>query len=130
MPPAARVTDMHICPKVEPGPVPHVGGPLLPMGEPTVLIGYAPAAREGDMAVCVGPPDSIKQGEASVLIGHKPSARLGDPTKHGGVIVAGCPTVLIGSSPQAATLRVAADDGTPFCEECEKKRRELEREKR
>lgn len=118
MPPAARVTDMHVCPKVEPGPVPHVGGPLLPAGEPTVLIGFMPAAREGDMAVCVGPPDKISKGESSVLIGNKPAARLGDQMEHGGVIVLGCPTVMIGSSAQGVTI--AAASAAPFCEECEK----------
>lgn len=87
---------MHVCPKVEPGPVPHVGGPILPAGEPTVLIGFMPAARVGDMLVCVGPPDTIASGSGTVLIGNKLAARLGDPTSHGGKIVLGCPTVLIG----------------------------------
>lgn len=68
----------------------------MPPGEPTVLIGNLPAARLGDMAVCTGPPDSIVMGSATVLIGGKPAARLGDQTAHGGVIVAGFPTVLIG----------------------------------
>jgi uncharacterized Zn-binding protein involved in type VI secretion len=93
--PAARITDLHVCPMVNPGPVPHVGGPVA-MGEPTVLIGNMPAARVGDMAVCVGPPDSIVKGSATVMIGNMPAARLGDSTAHGGVIVAGYPTVLIG----------------------------------
>ncbi|XXU82039.1 PAAR domain-containing protein [Sorangium sp. So ce1099] len=122
MPPAARVTDMHVCPKVEPGPVPHVGGPILPAGEPTVIIGFMPAAREGDMAVCVGPPDKVSKGESSVLIGNKPAARLGDPMEHGGVIVLGCPTVLIGSSAQG--VAIAAASAKPFCEECEKAKQE------
>ena len=95
MPPAARITDMHTCPMVT-GIVPHVGGPVLPPGEPTVLIGGMPAARVGDMASCVGPPDNIVMGSASVLIGGMPAARVGDLTAHGGVIIAGCPTVLIG----------------------------------
>lgn len=93
--PAARVTDMHVCPMVT-GTVPHVGGPIMPAGEPTVLIGGMPAARMGDMAVCVGPPDSIIAGSSSVLIGGMPAARMGDSTAHGGTIVAGDPTVLIG----------------------------------
>jgi uncharacterized Zn-binding protein involved in type VI secretion len=96
MPMAARITDMHVCPKVEPGPVPHVGGPILPAGEPTVLIGGLPAARLGDMATCTGPPDTIIAGSGTVLIGGKPAARMGDSTAHGGVIVIGCPTVIIG----------------------------------
>ena len=93
--PAARVTDMHVCPMVT-GSVPHVGGPILPAGDPTVLIGGMPAARRGDMAVCVGPPDSIIAGSGTVLIGGMPAARMGDSTAHGGTIVAGDPTVLIG----------------------------------
>lgn len=93
--PAARITDMHVCPMTT-GPVPHVGGPILPAGEPTVLIGSLPAARVGDMATCVGPPDSIVVGSATVLIGGMPAARLGDSTAHGGTILGGEPTVLIG----------------------------------
>ena len=93
--PAARVTDMHVCPMVT-GVVPHVGGPIMPAGEPTVLIGGMPAARMGDMAVCVGPPDTIIAGSGTVLIGGMPAARMGDSTAHGGTIVAGLPTVLIG----------------------------------
>lgn len=96
MPAAARVGDMHTCPMVNPGPVPHVGGPILPPGAPTVLIGGMPAARVGDMAVCTGPPDTIVAGSATVLIGGMPAARMGDSTAHGGVIVLGLPTVLIG----------------------------------
>jgi len=30
------------------------------------------------------------------MIGFKPAARMGDATAHGGTIVAGCPTVMIG----------------------------------
>lgn len=93
--PAARITDMHVCPMVT-GTVPHVGGPVLPPGSPTVLIGGMPAACLGDMMVCTGPPDTILGGSATVLIGGKPAARMGDSTAHGGTIVAGCPTVLIG----------------------------------
>ena len=93
--PAARVTDMHVCPMVT-GTVPHVGGPILPAGEPTVLIGNLPAARMGDMATCVGPPDSIIAGSATVLIGGIHAARMGDSTAHGGSIVVGDVTVLIG----------------------------------
>jgi len=98
MPPAARINDMHTCPMQTPGtpPIPHVGGPILPPGCPNVFIGGQPAARLGDMAVCTGPPDSIAQGSATVLIGGLPAARMGDITAHGGSIVAGCPTVMIG----------------------------------
>lgn len=96
--PAARITDMHVCPMVTPGtpPIPHVGGPILPPGAVTVLIGGLPAARVGDMCVCVGPPDSIVLGSFTVLIASQPAARMGDMTAHGGSIVVGYPTVLIG----------------------------------
>ena len=98
MPPAARITDMHVCPMLTPGlpPIPHVGGPIMGPGVPTVLIGSLPAAVLGDTCVCVGPPDTIVQGSATVLIGGKPAARLGDTTAHGGSVVLGLPTVMIG----------------------------------
>jgi uncharacterized Zn-binding protein involved in type VI secretion len=144
--PAARVGDMHVCPMVTPGvpPIPHVGGPVLPPGAPNVLIGGMPAATLGSMCTCTGPPDSIIMGSTGVMIGGKPAARMGDSTAHGGTIVVGCPTVLIGEAggggggggggagsggpggtaqgnsmpPQSASLKEAAQDGTPFCEEC------------
>ncbi|AMV29701.1 PAAR motif protein [Gemmata sp. SH-PL17] len=93
--PAARLTDMHTCPMVT-GIIPHVGGPIAGPGAPTVLIASLPAAHVGDMAVCVGPPDSLVKGSATVMIGGTPAVRLGDSTAHGGVVVLGCPTVLIG----------------------------------
>lgn len=93
--PAARLTDMHICP-LSTGPVPHVGGPIIAPGCPTVLIGMLPAARVSDIALCVGPPDAIAMGSFTVLIGMLPAARMGDTTVHGGTIVMGYPTVLIG----------------------------------
>jgi len=95
MPLAARVSDMHVCPMFN-GPSPHVGGPVLPPGAATVLIGGLPAACVGDMCTCAGPPDSIVAGSGTVLIGGKPAARMGDSTAHGGTIVIGCPTVIIG----------------------------------
>jgi uncharacterized Zn-binding protein involved in type VI secretion len=105
------------------GLVPHVGGPILPPGCPTVLIGFLPAARIGDMAVCVGPPDVIAMGSPTVIIGNMPAARIGDMTAHGGVIVMGCPTVIIGEvgmggggSGAAATMKAAKLGGTPFTE--------------
>jgi len=92
---AARIGDNHVCPMVT-GVVPHVGGPITGPGVPTVLIGGMPAAVVGDLLVCVGPPDTIVKGSATVLIGGKPAARLGDLTSHGGTIVIGFPTVIIG----------------------------------
>jgi len=97
--PAARLTDMHTCPMqtpAVPSPIPHVGGPITGPGVPTVLIGGMPASVMGDMATCVGPPDTIAKGSATVMIGGKPAARLGDSTAHGGVIAIGLPTVMIG----------------------------------
>jgi uncharacterized Zn-binding protein involved in type VI secretion len=92
--PAARVTDMHVCPMVT-GIVPHVGGPILPPGAITVLIGGLPAARVTDMCVCVGPPDVIVMGSFTVLIGGMPAAQLGSLTAHGGTVILGCFTVLV-----------------------------------
>lgn len=92
--PAARITDMHTCPMTT-GPVPHVGGPIT-LGAPTVLTGKLPQARVTDMATCVGPPDTIVKGSATVLVTSLPAARMGDQTAHGGVIVLGCFTVLVG----------------------------------
>jgi uncharacterized Zn-binding protein involved in type VI secretion len=118
MPPAARVGDMHVCPMVTPGtpPIPHVGGPVVPPGGITVLIGGLPAARQGDVALCVGPPDSIAMGSPTVLIGNMMAARMGDATVHGGTITLGLPTVMIGETGQGSTLRMAALMGAPFCE--------------
>jgi uncharacterized Zn-binding protein involved in type VI secretion len=98
MPPAARLTDLHTCPAVTPGvpSVPHVGGPVVGPGVPSVLIGGLPAAVVADVAVCAGPPDTIVGGSTSVMIGGRPAARMGDSTAHGGAIVLGLPTVLIG----------------------------------
>ena len=95
MPMAARVGDMHVCPMVT-GVVPHVGGPVLPPGTPTVMIAGMPAAKVGDMCLCIGPPDTISTGSGTVFIGGAPAARMGDSTAHGGTIVIGCPTVMIG----------------------------------
>ena len=91
--PAARIGDMHVCPMVTPGvpPIPHVGGPILPPGVPTVLIGGMPAATVTNMCVCVGPPDVIVKGSLGVFIGGLPAARMGDMTAHGGTIAMGLP---------------------------------------
>lgn len=98
MPAAARITDFHECPLLTPGnpPIPHVGGPIVGPGAPNVLIGKLPAARVGDMLVCVGPPDTIIKGSATVLIAGQPAARVGDVTAHGGSIVMGATNVIIG----------------------------------
>lgn len=93
--PAARVGDFHMCPMSD-GPKPHVGGPVLPPGAITVLVGGMPAARIGDLALCASAPDIVLVGTPKVLIGGMPAARMLDNTAHGGVILVGCPTVLIG----------------------------------
>ncbi len=97
--PAARVGDMHTCPMATPGtpPIPHVGGPIMPPGVPTVLICSMPAApAPGNMCTCVGPPDTTAKGSATVMVQGRMLARMGDPTVHGGTIVVGAPTVLVG----------------------------------
>lgn len=124
MPSAARIGDHHTCPAVGPGQAPHVGGPMLSLGCPSVLIEDRPAAREGDHAACAVAVDRVRLGEPSVLIGNRPAARRGDPTEHGGVIAAGASSVLIGSTSQAITLRRAAVKGAAFCEECARRQRE------
>jgi uncharacterized Zn-binding protein involved in type VI secretion len=98
MPPASRITDIHTCPMVTPGlpPIPHVGGPVIGPGVSTVLIGMLPASVVGDACVCVGPPDSVVQGSATVMLAGKPAVRVGDATAHGGTVVLGLPTVMIG----------------------------------
>ena len=95
MPPASRLSDMHTCPMVT-GVVPHVGGPILPPCAPTVLTCGLPQAKVGDMATCVGPPDTIIKGSATVMVCGSPAVRIGDSTAHGGVIILGAPTVMIG----------------------------------
>ena len=139
MPPAARITDFHACPMVNPGPSPHVGGPVV-RGSPNVFTGSLPQARVGDMAVCAGPTDVIVKGSAGVFVNGMPAARLGDNTAHGGVITVGLPTVLIGElgdggggggaavdgvsmqyaaiEAQVQALIQAATSGTAFCEVC------------
>ena len=99
MPAAARLTDFHQCPMsipAVPAPIPHVGGPIAGPGAPTVLIGGLPAAKVGDLAVCVGPPDAIVKGSMTVQVMGMPAARMGDKTAHGGTIMMGFPTVQIG----------------------------------
>jgi uncharacterized Zn-binding protein involved in type VI secretion len=105
--PAARITDMHTCPMFD-GPKPHVGGPIIPTCCPTVLIGGLPAARVSDKCTCVGPIDAIVQGSPTVFIGGLPAARIGDMTAHGGIIVSGMPTVLIGDAGGSAGGGAAA----------------------
>lgn len=95
MPPAARISDMQTCPLAD-GPKPHVGGLIIGPPLQPVIIGGMPAARLGDICLCVGPPTTIASGSATVLIGGQPAARLGDKTTHGGVISTGFPTVMIG----------------------------------
>jgi len=98
MPPASRASDMHVCPMLTPGlpPIPHVGGPIMPPCSVNVLTGMLPQARVSDLCLCVGPPDTIVKGSMTVLVNSLPAARMGDLTAHGGTIVLGLPTVIIG----------------------------------
>jgi uncharacterized Zn-binding protein involved in type VI secretion len=88
---------MHVCLMVTPAvpPIPHVGGPVL-TGAPTVITGKLPQARVTDLCMCVGPPDTIVKGSMTVLVCNMPAARIGDTCAHGGALVMGFPTVLIG----------------------------------
>ncbi|PST92611.1 hypothetical protein C9I91_05410 [Photobacterium jeanii] len=93
--PAAYIGCHHTCPQYS-GKTPHVGGPVA-AGSSNVFIGGMPAARQGDRLVCYGgPPDSIASGSSGVFINGKPAARMGDSTSHGGKVVVGNGTVLIG----------------------------------
>jgi len=94
--PAAMIGDMHVCPEFD-GPVPHVGGPVIGPGEPTVLICGTPAIIIGDMAICVGPPDTMVMGSETVFACCIPICRVGDLCEHGGTNIGpGAPTVFIG----------------------------------
>ncbi len=92
--PAAVIGSHHVCPH-KTRRVAHVGGPVV-TGSPNVFISGIPAARVGDQLACVGPPDSVSSGSSSVKINGKPVARAGDSTAHGGKIVTGISSVLIG----------------------------------
>jgi len=106
--PAARIGDMHVCPAVNPGPSPHVGGPVISASS-NVITGCSPQGRVTDKCVCNGPPDVIVQGSATVLVNGLPAARMGDSTAHGGKIVAGFPAVLIGD--EGGTANFGSADG-------------------
>lgn len=116
--PAARITDMHTCAMVT-GIVPHVGGPII-VGSPNVITGNMPQARVTDNCICVGPPDMIVQGSATVLVNNLPAARIGDMTTHGGVIVTGFPTVLIGDAAGGGGNMGAAGAAPPADKNCMK----------
>lgn len=120
MPDAARISDHHDCPK------PGHGGPIH-SGSNNVIVGYLPAARVGDAVICtpVGASDKVSQGSSTVVINYRQAARKTDPCAHGSTIVAGCPTVIIGDSPQSFALRAAARRGTPLCEDCERRKLEV-----
>lgn len=112
--PAARVGDLHECPLVNPGPIPHVGGPIMPPCEPTVIVSGQPAARVGDHAQCVPAIDTIAEGDYSIYIGGQPAVRLGDMTVHGGMILTGSPRVLMGYCSCCECIEALARNGVPF----------------
>ncbi|EYF01417.1 PAAR domain-containing protein [Chondromyces apiculatus] len=111
MPPAARITDKHLCAKCPPN--------VDAAGEGTVIVGFQPQARVSDAQACGA---SITKGESTVIIGNQDAARKGDPTSHGGVIGSGCPTVIIGSNPTSLKT------DKPFCEDCARKAAEREKQ--
>ena len=123
MNPAARLGDNHACPMLNPDESPHTGGPISE-GEDSVLIGGEAAARCGDQAICLGPSDVIATGSCSVFIGNRYAAAIEDETLHGGVLIEGEPTVLIGDSgagaggSTGATMRAARNEAAPLCEIC------------
>jgi uncharacterized Zn-binding protein involved in type VI secretion len=119
--PVARLTDMHLCPMQTPAvvPIPHVGGPVVGPGAMTVMAGGIPVAVQGDMAICVGPPDVLTMGSATVLAMGRPVVRVGDTTAHGGSVIVGLPTVMVGDSggagsSQGATMSAAKAGGSAF----------------
>ena len=111
MPPAARITDLHICLVHPPVPLPIVSGANK------VFIGFSPAARVTDKCTCPAQA-KIAMGAPTVFIENQMAARIGDPTVPPGVVTTGFPTVIIGTSAQVDVLRAAAESGIPFCEEC------------
>lgn len=93
--PVSTIGAMHVCPKVEPGPVPHVGGPIIESGGNTIVkIFGIPVAVVGAKCICIGPPDSVTQGSSIVKINGKPIVRMGDGTAHGGKVIIGMPIVM------------------------------------
>ena len=119
--PVARITDMHVCPMQTPAvvPIPHVGGPVVGPGAPTVMAGVMPVSVIGDTAVCVGPPDIMVMGSFTVLACGKPVVRITDVTAHGGMVLVGAPTVLVGDSggagsAAAQTMSAAKAGGSAF----------------
>ncbi|CAA0143836.1 PAAR domain-containing protein [Tenacibaculum maritimum] len=94
--PVATEGSMHVCPMCS-GKTPHVGGPIS-QGEPNILINEKPAATQGSMCICTGPPDMVAQGDSFVFFNGKPVACVGDMTAHGGVITSGESNVLISNA--------------------------------
>jgi uncharacterized Zn-binding protein involved in type VI secretion len=93
--PAARITDNHTCPMAE-GPKPHVGGPIIEAGQTSVLAEFLLVGVVGATCTCVGPPDKVSKGSSTVFACNKEVARIGDTTQHGGVIVTGSSSVIVG----------------------------------
>lgn len=93
--PAVRVTDRHVCPFSD-GPVPHVGGAVVSAPAPEVLAAGLPLAAAGSLVGCEGALGFVLSGSATVLVAGQPVARVGDAAAHGGMLVGGAPTVLVG----------------------------------
>ncbi|MBL3659081.1 PAAR domain-containing protein [Fulvivirga sediminis] len=112
---AATINSMHICPMCT-GTVPHVGGPISGPGQSNILINGKPAATQGDLCICSGPPDTIVQGHSAVMHNGKPAACVGDMTAHGGTITVGEPTVIHGFVSEPMKPSTMAVKKIPFPE--------------
>jgi uncharacterized Zn-binding protein involved in type VI secretion len=107
--PAAREADPHDCPKFSYFVIPHSGGPIEPPCSPTVEIDGKHAARVGDKAHCRLATDTVMMGSSTVYWDGAPAARKDDLCMHGGKIVNGSPTVLIGGANMIGNPLRAAD---------------------
>jgi uncharacterized Zn-binding protein involved in type VI secretion len=90
MPAIVLKTHNHICPKCEPGPVPHAGGPVIST-QSLISVDGLDVAVVGNKCLCVPVEleDEITEGSSLVSIEGKAIARVGDATAHGGKLVQG-----------------------------------------
>lgn len=91
--PTCVLGSQHVCPVVDPGPKPHVGGPVVSPGQSFVKYNGLPLAVEGGACLCTGMPgqDKLSRGSGTVKINGKGVMRLGDTTSHGGKMINGMP---------------------------------------
>ena len=93
--PVCLMGHMHVCPVIDPGPKPHIGGPVISAGQSFVRYNGIPVAVVGGKCTCTGMPgpDSHAMGSTHVRISGKGVMRIGDTTGHGGKMVTGMPTL-------------------------------------